>query len=170
MDTALLGNALIALAVVGLLLYRQLTPRLVKTDGGGRLMLILGIVGLVQLTEFVQTSGWVGGFGIGLLVVSLLLGAGFAVVRAYSVRVWQDVSGAWWRRGNALTLVLWLLSIGSHFGVDALAGWLAGPGYDIQGLGNASLLLYVAISLGLQNLLVAHRVAGYAGDRRTVAR
>jgi hypothetical protein len=169
MDTTLLANAVIALAVVGLLLYRQLTPRLVKTDGGGRMMLILGAVGVIQLAHFVQTSGWEGGFGIGLLVVSLLLAAVFATVRAYSVRIWQEADGAWWRRGNALTLVLWLLSIVSHFGVDLLAVNLAGPGSDVQGIGNASLVLYIAISLGLQNLLVAGRVGKHSPDRQRVA-
>lgn len=170
MNMQLMVNALIALVVVGLLLYRQLTPRLVRADGGGRLMLILGVVGVIQLGEFVQNTGRIGVVGTGMLVVSLLLAAVLAVVRAYSVKLWQDAAGAWWRRGGALTLMFWLASIGSHFGLDALAAAVAGPTVDVQGLGNASLLLYVAISLGLQNLLVARRVREYARGRQTVAR
>jgi hypothetical protein len=170
MNTTPLADAVIGLAVIGWLLYRQLTPRLVKTDGGGRMLLILAVVGIVQLAQFVQTSGWVGGFGIGLLVVSLVLAAVFATVRAYSVRIWLAADGAWWRRGNALTLVLWLLSIGSHFGVDVLAVKLAGPGSDVQGIGDASLVLYIAVSLGLQNLLVARRVVERVRERQSVAR
>jgi hypothetical protein len=105
-----------------------------------------------------------------MLIVSLALAAVLGTARAYSVRIWQQADGAWWRHGNALTLVLWLLSIGSHFGIDALAVRLAGPDNDVQGLGNATLLLYLAISLGLQNLLVARRVAARTRDRQTVAR
>jgi hypothetical protein len=169
-NTAILANAAIALIVIGFLLYRQLTPRRVQTDGGGRLMAILGLAGLLQLGQFVQNSGAVGIFGVGMLVVSLALAAVLGTARAYSVRVWQQADGSWWRRGNGLTLVLWVVSIGSHFGVDALAVRLAGPAYDMQGLGNATLLLYLAISLGLQNLLVARRVAVFTRERRTVAR
>jgi hypothetical protein len=170
MENSLLINAVIALAVVGLLLFRQLTPRRVKTDGGGRMMLILGVIGLVQLGQFVENNGWIGTLGVGLLVISLALAAVLGTARAYSVRVWQDTDGAWWRRGGVLTLLLWLVSIGSHFGIDALAVNLADPGVDMQGLGNASLLLYVAISLGLQNMVVAHRVTAYDRERLTVAR
>ena len=170
MNNSMLANAVVALAVVGLLLYRQLTTRRVKTDGGGRMMLILGLVGLLQLGEFVQNTGWIGALGVELLVVSLALAAVLGTFRAYSVRVWQTADGAWWRRGSALTLVLWFVSIGSHFGIDALAVSLAGPGVDMQGLGNATLLLYLAISLGLQNILVAHRVTEYDRERHSVAR
>lgn len=170
MDNSLLANAVIAVAVVGVLLFRQLTPRRVKTDGGGRLMLVLGVVGLLQLGQFVQNSGWIGTLGVGLLVVSLGLAAVLGTARAYSVRIWQDADGAWWRRGGPVTLVLWLVSIGSHFGIDALAVALAGPGVDMQGLGNATLLLYLAISLGLQNFIVGHRVTEYDRGRRPVAR
>jgi len=163
MNTSLILNALIAVAVVGLLLYRQLVARRVKTDGGGRMMLILGVIGIAQLAQFVESSGSIGVFGVGTLVVSFAVAAVLSTVRSYSVRIWQSEDGSWWRRGTAVTLVLWLVSIGSHFGIDVLAGKLAGPTVDIHGLGNATLLLYLALSLGLQNMLVARRVANQVG-------
>ena len=159
MNPSIVTNAVIALLVVGLLLYRQLTPREVKTDGSWRFLVIIGLIGLVQLGQFVENSAGIGVLGVGLLVVSLGLAAVFGAIRAASVTIWQQADGSWWRRGGAITLGLWLVSICSHFGVDALAVQLAGPEVDMQGLGNASLLLYVAISLGLQNMLVARRVA-----------
>ena len=168
MNTAMVTNAVIALLVIGLLLFRQLTPRRVKIDGGWRLMLIVGAIGLVQLGQFVDNSTGIGVVGTGLLVVTLGLAAVFATVRAASVTLWQQPDGSWWRRGGAVTLVLWLVSIGSHFGVDAIAVQLAGPPVDMQGLGNASLLLYVAISLGLQNLLVARRVLRRGREQRAL--
>lgn len=168
MDTSIVTNVLIALAVLGLLLYRQLTPRRVKTDGSPRLLLILGAIGLVQLGEFVDKSGWIGVFGAATLLVSFGLAVVLGAFRAASVTIWQDADQTWWRRGGAMTLVLWLVSIGSHFGIDALAVHLAGPSYDMQGLGNATLLLYIALSLGLQNLLVARRVAIRDRQQRTL--
>ena len=163
MDTSLALSALIGVAVVALLLYRQLVARKVKTDGSGRMMLILGVIGIVQLAEFVESSGSIGVFGVGMLVVSFALAAALSTIRALSVRIWRAGDGSWWRRGTTGTLVLWLVSIGSHFGIDVLAAKLAGPAVDIQGLGNATLLLYLALSLGLQNMLVARRVANQVG-------
>ncbi len=163
MDASLLLNALIGVAVVGLLLYRQLVSRKVKTDGGGRMMLILGVIGIVQLTEFVENSGSIGILGVGTLTVSFAIAAALSTIRALSVRIWRSTDGSWWRRGTPVTLVLWLVSIGSHFGIEVLAARLAGPTVDIQGLGNATLLLYLALSLGLQNMLVARRVAHQVG-------
>jgi hypothetical protein len=100
---------------------------------------------------------------VGTLVVSFAPAAALSTIRALSVRIWRADDGSWWRQGTAVTLVLWLVSIGSHFGIDVLATRLAGPAVDIRGLGNATLLRYLALSLGLQNTLVTRRVANQVG-------
>lgn len=169
MNAGVMTNLILAIAVVGLVLFRQLTPRQVTADAGWRLLLILGAVGVVQLGQFIDKSGWIGMIGIGLLAGSFGLAAIFGTLRAGSMTIWQERDGSWWRRGGVTTLVLWAISIGSHFGIDALAAHLAGPATDIRGLGNATLLLYLAISLGLQNLLVGRRVAVRVRGQRTVS-
>jgi hypothetical protein len=152
-------SILIGILVLGWVLYRQLTPRRVRSDGGNRVLLILGVVGVAQLVEFLQrTDVHVGPVAIGSMVVSLAVAAVLSSVRAYTMRVWRADDG-WWRRGTPLTLVLWLVSIGSHLGIEALAGHVAGSGDDVHGLGNVTLVLYLAVSLGLQSAIVARRVA-----------
>lgn len=160
-------DILVGVLVLAWVLYRQLTPRRVRSDGSNRTLLILGAIGLLQLVQFFQrTDVRVGPIAIGSLVVSLGVAAVLSTVRAYSMRVWRGEDG-WYRRGTPLTLLLWLVSIGAHLGIDALAGHLAGAADDVRGLGNATLVLYLAVSLGLQSMIVARRVARLAPARTT---
>lgn len=155
----LVENVLIAVLVIGWVLYRQLTPRRVRSDGASPMLLILGVVGLAQLVAFLQRADvHVGPVAITSIVVSLALAAALSALRANTMRVWRTADG-WWRRGTPLTLVLWLVSIGSHLGIDAVAAHIAGAGDDVAGLGNATIVLYLAMSLGLQSMIVARRVA-----------
>ena len=55
--------------------------------------------------------------GVTAVVISLAIGALLAYARANTMRIWRQQDG-WWRKGSAVTLVLWLVSIGSHFGID----------------------------------------------------
>jgi hypothetical protein len=158
-------SILVGILVLGWVLYRQLTPRRVRSDGGNRMLLILGVVGVVQLVEFLQrTDVHVGPVAIGSMAVSLAIAAVLSAVRASTVQVWRAEDG-WWRRGTPVTLVLWLVSIGSHLGIDLLAGQLVGSRDDVHGLGNATLVLYLAVSLGLQSAIVARRVAAMDAGR-----
>jgi hypothetical protein len=156
MDLHSLETALVAVAAFAFILYRQLRAQPVDAAKGARRPLIFGAVGLLLAGQYVlhhtvTTLGVVG------LVVSLVLAAGLAYLRGHSVRLWRQ-DGAWWRRGTALTLVLWFCSIGSHLGIDALVGHLDPTEGIGRGLGNATLLLYLGVSLGLQHLVVVHRV------------
>ncbi len=162
MSTQNFENILIGVAVVALVLGRQLAARKVNTDGGTRLMLILGVVGVIQAGQYINRVGHVSDIGITVVVISLSIGALLAYARANTVRIWRQEDG-WWRKGSWLTLVLWLVSIGSHFGIDALATALSpGDGRDIAGLGSATLVLYLGVSLGLQQLVLERRVAAAA--------
>ena len=133
MSATPLMNAAIALVVIGFLLCRQLTPRLVKTDGGARFLLILRLIGVLQLVQFVENAGWIGGFGVGLLVVSLGFAAVLSTARAYSVHVWRDSDGSWWRRSGALTLMLWLFSNRLPFRDRHSRGEVGRPGLRFAG-------------------------------------
>lgn len=149
-------TALVAVAAFVFILYRQLRAQPVNAATGARRPLIFGAIGIVLAGQYllhnpVTTLGVVG------LAVSLVVAAGLSYLRGHSVRLWRQ-NGTWWRRGTALTLVLWFCSIGSHLGIDALVGHLD-PAEGIgKGLGNATLLLYLGVSLGLQHLVVLRRV------------
>lgn len=163
-------DILIGVLVLGWVLYRQLSPRRVRSDSGNRMLLIVGVIGLAQLVEFLQRTGVrIGPVAIGSMVVSLAVAAVLSAARAYTMRIWRAADG-WWRRGTPLTLVLWLVSIGSHLGIEALGGHLAGAGDDVHGLGNATLVLYLAVSLGLQSMIVARRVAAVSAVAPASAR
>jgi hypothetical protein len=156
MDLHPLVTALIAAVVFVVILHRQLRAQPVNVAGGARRPLIFASIGVVLGVQYVLGHR-VTALGVVGLTVSLVLAAVLAYLRGHTVRLWRQ-DGAWWRRGTALTLALWFCSVGSHLGIDALFGHLD-PAEGIgKGLGNATLLLYLGVSLGLQHLLVLHRV------------
>jgi len=114
----------IGLAVLALLIYRQLHTRPVNASG---LRIVAALAG------------------------SLALAAGFGVLRAATVRIWlQD--GQPWSRGSWITASLWIVALAVHLGYDAL---VAGPGQD--NVGAATIVLYLAVSLAIQRLIVRLR-------------
>jgi hypothetical protein len=173
MDLHPLETALIAVAAFAFILYRQLRAQRVDAAKGARRPLIFAAVGVVLAGQYLLHHQ-VTALGVAGLAVSLVLAALLSYLRGHSVRLWRQ-DGAWWRRGTALTLVLWFCSIGSHLGVDALVGHLD-PAEGIgKGLGNATLLLYLGVSLGLQHLVVLQRVrrlteAGVTAPTREASR
>ncbi|MGH3199310.1 MAG: hypothetical protein ACRDOH_14445 [Streptosporangiaceae bacterium] len=140
---------LIGLAVLAFILYRQLQVRPVRDNM--RLPLILAIIGVVELTRFLQ-HGHHGAGVIFALAGSLILAAVFGAIRAPTVRVWMD-GGRAWRQGTWLTAVLWVVSLGVHLGYDYLVD---GKGAQ-AGLGSASLLLYFGVTFTIQRLIIQAR-------------
>ena len=161
--------ALAGLAVFALILHRQLRTQPVGGAAGYKRPAIFGAIGVVLALEYVAAHP-VTGLAVLGLAVSLVLAAGLAWLRARSVTLWVR-EGVWFRRGTALTVVLWFCSIGTHLGLDALLG-LVDPTEGLgRGLGNATLLVYLGVSLGLQHLVLTRRVAALASvPARTGAR
>lgn len=154
-----LPNILIALAVLALILTRQLTPKQIREDQPYRLMLILGVIGVVELVkategEHVPAGAWA------IVAVSIAIGAAIGYLRGLLVHVWRDpATGVLMRQGNATTVALWLVSLALHLGIDLLVRHVAhGPGW----LGSTSLLLYLAIALAAQRLATVRRGAEIA--------
>lgn len=152
MNTSSLTSIVIGLAVLLLLIWRQVQKRSVKEDSRPTLMLILGVVGLIELVTYFKGNTGVGSTAMLMLAASLVLAAGFGAIRAYSVRLWRE-DGTLWRQGGVLTVVLWLVTIGVHFGADFLIDRSGGA----KGLAEAALVLYLAVSLGVQRLVVSSR-------------
>jgi len=83
-----LANMAIGLLVVGLLVTRQLQPRLAKESSSVRLVAILAVFGVIETrnaigahTVPVTALAWLG--------LSLVAGAGMGAIRAATVRVWR---------------------------------------------------------------------------------
>jgi hypothetical protein len=143
------ANIVLGLAVLALLVWRQTQKRLVREDRRPVVLVILAVVGIVQLSFYFKTASTSVSVVVAL-VTTLVLAAGFGVVRALSVRIWRQ-DGQLWRQGTWLTVVLWAAGFGVHIGLDALFGSAA------AGLGAGSILLYLAVSLGVQRLVVQSR-------------
>jgi hypothetical protein len=148
--TLLVADVILGVAVLVLLIYRQLRIRPVNASAL-LLIAILVIIGLFQAYRFLSrthahplTFAAIGG--------SLVFAAIFGALRASTVRIWLEDRQAW-SQGNWLTAALWIASLAAHLGYDILVAH--GPG--ARGLGTATIVLYLAVSLGFQRLLVLQR-------------
>ena len=158
-------NLLIGLAVLALILFRQMQVRPVRASM--RLPLILAIIGVVELTQFLKQNQHIHHAGtiFAALAGSLALAAITGAIRAATVRVWFD-GGQALRQGTWLTALLWIVSLAAHLGYDYLVD---GKGSQ-AGLGTASLTLYFAVTYTIQRLILqvkAQRIA--ATPSRTLA-
>ncbi len=143
----------LGVAVLGLVIYRNLVARPINARGL-RLMLILAIIGVVETVDYLQK--YHGGPGTyAALGGSLVLAAVFGVLRASTVRLWSQ-DGQIWSKGNWLTAALWIIAIAVHLGYDALVAH--GHGSN-GGVGTATVVLYLAVSLGVQRLVSQYRAS-----------
>jgi hypothetical protein len=147
--TTTLLYILIGVAVAALLVVRQLRAQ--PLNANMRLPLILGVIGLIELVEYLgkhHATGTAVAALAGSLVVAAVLGA----VRAATVHLWvQD--GQPWRKGNWLTGILWVVSFAAHFGID----YLVDPHNPNGGLAGSTILLYLAITYTIQRLIMQAR-------------
>jgi hypothetical protein len=152
-------NLVVGILVLAFVIYRQLIARPVRDNF--RLPLLLGIIGLIELIDFLKqhhTSTNLITLG---LVGSLVLAALFGAARALTTKVWVDNSGVAWRKGNVLTAVLWVLSLAAHLGYDQLV-------YSRSSLGEVTILLYLAVSFAVQRVILQARADRLTKDSAPV--
>jgi hypothetical protein len=152
------GISEVAIAVLILIwvVFRQVQARPLAT---GRMMVLPGALAVLGLLALGRAAG--SGHGLASAAVPWLAAdLGLAVVsgaaRAPSVRVFER-DGRLWRRGGALTVVLWLVSIGARAGLEALAA-RAGAGTALDDV----LPLTFGVSLVAQYVVIALRARGVA--------
>jgi hypothetical protein len=143
----------LGVVILGLVIYRQLIARPINA-GGLRLLVILAVIGVIETVSYLQKNH--GGTGTyAALGGSLVLAAVFGVLRAGTVRLWSQ-DGQVWSKGNWLTAALWIIAIAVHLGYDALVA----HGHGINGgVGAATVVLYLAVSLGVQRLVAQYRAS-----------
>jgi hypothetical protein len=144
-------NIVIAIAVLALIIYRQVRPRPLRSSL--RLPLILAVAGLAEMTSYLKTQHSHAAL-TAQLAGSLVLAAAFGIARARTVRLFFR-QGQWWTQGSWLTAVLWVVSLAAHLGYDALLGHGASTGQA----GNATILLYAAVTYAAQWLVAQARAA-----------
>jgi hypothetical protein len=153
MNSQTLLYLVIGVAVLGLLIFRNLRARPVR-QAKQRLYLILGVIGVIQTIQYLGNHHVPATAATAALAGSLVLAAVFGAIRAATVRVWMN-DGQPWTQGNVLTAVLWIIALGAHLGYDAVLG----THKDIGGLGDATVLLYLVVSLAVQRMIVLARAA-----------
>jgi hypothetical protein len=85
-----------------------------------------------------------------------VLAAGFGAARALTVKVWRQ-GGQLMRKGTWLTGVLWIVGLAAHLGFDYLvAGHVSGT--NGGNVGDATILLYLVVTLTLQQFVLLARV------------
>jgi hypothetical protein len=140
-----------------------------KPLGSFKLPLILVVIGALEAGSFLAGGGQRmaeilkgqrsfavtvpdGKTAIVALTGSLVIAAVGAAIRVPTFRLWwQD--GQYWRKGTAVTVVLWLVCLGAHLLYEGLTA----RDSALSGLGAATTVLYFGVSLGIQRLLFAAR-------------
>jgi hypothetical protein len=143
-------NLLIGVLVLGLVIWRQLIPRRVRSNM--RIVLVLAVIGLIQTGQYLQ-GRHLDAVLIAEILGSLVLAALFGLARASTVRLFFK-DGQWWSRGSWVTAILWVVSVAAHLGFDYLVG---GHGSGSASFGNATLLLYLAVTFAVQRMVVIAR-------------
>jgi multisubunit Na+/H+ antiporter MnhC subunit len=147
-------SLVIGLAVLALVLYRQLATR--RLSESYRLSIILAVIGAVQFVDFLKGHPGNPGGITEAVVGSLVLAGVFGVARAITVRVWRQ-GGQLMRKGTWITAILWIIAVAAHYGYDDLvAGHITGK--NGSSVGNATVLLYLVISLTVQQFVLLARV------------
>jgi NAD/NADP transhydrogenase beta subunit len=155
LSASLITNIVVGLAVLVLLIVRQLRVRPVRENSAARIVLILGVIGIVEMVSAAKNRH-VAASAIGLIVLSLVIAAGFGAWRAVTVRVWRNPDGTAWRQGTGATAALWIVAFGAHVAIDAVIGI---TDKDASTVASASILLYLAVSLGIQREVLRARAA-----------
>jgi hypothetical protein len=139
--------------LAALILYRQRRIRPVPRTLHLRLPIFLGVLGLIEILDYTDGHQVTAG-GLWLVIGVTVVAAGLlGFIRALTVNIWE--SNHWVvRQGTWLTMGLWVLSLAVHL-TSAFGAAQVGSG----GLESSSLLLYLALTLGVQAYVVHVRAA-----------
>lgn len=145
-------SLVIGIAVVAWFCYRQLQKKAVKEDRGMRGTVILVAAGLVVIYSYLKNHE-VDAVVLWITLGSLLVGVALGGLRGRLVHIWRE-SAVLYRRGNAVTVVLWAIGLAVHIGLDLVAATLQPSS---EAFGSNTLLLYIALALGAQKFVVLER-------------
>lgn len=97
--------------------------------------------------------------GVTFLVIGLAFSLGFGYYRGRTIPMWRDGTGRLLRKGNRLTLVLWLSNLLERFVVGAIAAVFFGEPFN----GTAA-WLSVGVTLAAQQWAMQRRAPGITGQ------
>jgi hypothetical protein len=144
------SELVVGVLALGWLVYRQLRARPLRMNQ--RFLLILLLLGLIETYTYFQHGKHSVSAAAVALIGSLVLAALFGAARAFTVRIWEQ-DGQPWVQGNVLTATLWVVAVAAHLGFD----YLVGRHQDIGDIGNATVVLYLLVSLVVQRVVMSYR-------------
>ncbi len=154
-------NALVILAVIGVVIARQLTPRQV---GSGRWWLIPAVLVVLAIRD---GGGLIDAHhqdaAVALLGAELIVGALMGLLWATTTRVWTDAEGKAWAQGTKASIGVWLLGIAARIGLYGIAR-AAGVHQS-----SATVLLAVAATLLIRQGVLIWRARAVDPSYRTVS-
>ncbi|MBM9507216.1 CcdC protein domain-containing protein [Actinacidiphila acididurans] len=133
-----LVNALVILAVIGLVIARQTRPRRLA---GGRWWLIPAALIVLAIRQGGLLDPHHRGAALALLIAELIVGAVMGTVWATTTRMWTDEDGSVWSQGTRATIAVWAAGIAIRVGLYGTARAL-GVRQD-----SGSVLIAVAVTL-----------------------
>jgi len=120
----------------------QLQPKIIKFRSTFYLlMIIFGVYEGLKIKNFHLTTGF-----IWFVILALISTVLFAYLRAISYHLWVDDHQLVMRQGTWITLVLWIIGIGSHMLIDNL--WAQS---------SVVILVYLGLTLLIQRGIVWRR-------------
>ncbi|WP_438297303.1 hypothetical protein [Streptomyces sp. HUAS TT7] len=158
------SGIVLGFVIVALVVHRQERARTVRENNHPALLGFLTALGFLALALGVASvvrHRPLDAGAVTLVMASLVVGAGFGAARSRTVQVWRTPGGRTLCRDTPLTTILWFASVAGHFCIGTWIDRAAGAG----SLGLSTLYLHLAVSLGVQGLLVRRRAA--SGPVRT---
>jgi len=151
MSGGTITNLVIGLAVLALLVVRQMSPR--RLNDSYRLPLIIAVIGAFEFASYLKTHHGHQNEIVAAVAGSLVLAGLTGAMRTPTIRLWRQ-DGQLMRQGNWLTAVLWAVSLGAHLGYDRLVG-----GTAASTVGDATILLYLAVTFTVQRWILLARAS-----------
>lgn len=159
-------NIVIGFAVIGYVVHRQVRVRPL-TGPNARMLAVIGGIGLLQTYGYVHAGGTVDAGSLAAVLVGFAAAAALAWPRVWTMRTWRRADGVWMTRGTALTVAMWALAVGAHVTISlTLPGAFAERADPFSGLEQATVMLYLLVTLGVQSALRGRRIPAAT---RTVA-
>lgn len=155
-----LVNAVVIVAVIGIVIARQLRPRQV---GSGRWWLIPGVLIVLAVRDGGLIDAHHPDAAAALFVAELVVGLAMGVVWATTTRMWTKPDGTVWAQGTKATLAVWVLGIAVRVGLYAIAA-----AEDVH-QSSGSVLLAVAVTLLIRTGVLIRRARSLEPSYRTVS-
>ncbi|MFF4343541.1 DUF1453 domain-containing protein [Kitasatospora sp. NPDC001540] len=156
-----LSDVLIAVAVIVLVVGRQLRARRLDTER--RFWLIPLVLAAVALRDPVLLDPHHRVASAVLVAGSLLTTAGMGCVWGWTVRIWREADGSLWSKGTAATAFAWIGAI-----LVRIAWYGVGAALHVHQSGSV-LLLSLGLLLLIRSAAVQWRARQLGGHRHALA-